>query len=268
MDNNVLTHHGIKGMRWGVRRTEKQLARARGENPDKKNAASTQAKAASTSSSTSTSAKGSSKKATDNDEEDRISTKALKDRNERLKLENEYKNMLMNDDDLQQRVNRLKLEKEYKQLTAKEKSTGRKLVEDVLTTSTKAVATAFVTKALTNLVNKVMTKGAAEGTSEAAKATADATKATADAFANVAKQFGKQAGESFRKTTTTTSSSSKTSFDSSDFDVSGEGTSRGSTKSKDNDFVDADSLFKDMSYNAGKSYFDTTFALPAPKDKD
>lgn len=30
MSNDILVHYGIKGMKWGVRRTEAQLARARG----------------------------------------------------------------------------------------------------------------------------------------------------------------------------------------------------------------------------------------------
>lgn len=39
MDNNnyepVLTHHGVKGMRWGVRRSKEQLGRSRGRRSSK-----------------------------------------------------------------------------------------------------------------------------------------------------------------------------------------------------------------------------------------
>ena len=36
MDRNELTHYGILGMKWGVIRTEAQLARARGSTKSEK----------------------------------------------------------------------------------------------------------------------------------------------------------------------------------------------------------------------------------------
>lgn len=45
MSNDYLTHHGIKGMRWGVRRTEEQLRRARGEIPSDKKQKSSEERA-------------------------------------------------------------------------------------------------------------------------------------------------------------------------------------------------------------------------------
>lgn len=45
MSNDYLTHHGIKGMRWGVRRTEEQLRRARGEIPSDKKRKSSEERA-------------------------------------------------------------------------------------------------------------------------------------------------------------------------------------------------------------------------------
>ena len=35
MEDNVLVHYGILGMKWGVRRTEAQLARARAKRENK-----------------------------------------------------------------------------------------------------------------------------------------------------------------------------------------------------------------------------------------
>lgn len=45
MGNDYLTHHGIKGMRWGVRRSEEQLRRARGEIPSDKKQKSSEERA-------------------------------------------------------------------------------------------------------------------------------------------------------------------------------------------------------------------------------
>lgn len=41
----VLEHYGIKGMKWGVRRSEKQLARARAQTPESKKTEATRQRA-------------------------------------------------------------------------------------------------------------------------------------------------------------------------------------------------------------------------------
>ena len=85
MTKAVLAHHGIKGMKWGVRRTPEQLARASGRpvkepaGRDKGSAGAKKPAAASTSS----------------------SKKTLGD---------------LSDDELRQRISRLELEKRYKDL--------------------------------------------------------------------------------------------------------------------------------------------------------
>lgn len=52
----------------------------------------------------------------------------------------------MSDKELRESINRLQMEKQYAQLTAKEKSTGRKLIESLLTESGKEIAKSYITK--------------------------------------------------------------------------------------------------------------------------
>lgn len=101
-----LNHHGIKGMKWGVRRTEKQLARIRGKaekenwSDDAKNASELRVKSVK-----------------------QMSNSELKKLNERTRLENEYAN-----------------------LNKRHKSEGEKFVTEVLSNAGKQVATGQVTK--------------------------------------------------------------------------------------------------------------------------
>lgn len=120
MDSNTLIHYGVKGMKWGVRRTEAQLARARGErwNPLK----SVKKKTATQKSSSTTSEK---KKVSD-----------------------------MSDDELRRTVNRLQLEKQYAQLNAKSVSMGQKFANKVL----KDVVTPAVTEASKNALKNYIEK--------------------------------------------------------------------------------------------------------------
>ena len=77
MNNAYLAHHGILGMKWGVRRSEAQLARARGH----------------------------SSKPSDDKHEVAARKVAVKNRR------------TMSDSDLKKRIERLKLEREFKNLT-------------------------------------------------------------------------------------------------------------------------------------------------------
>lgn len=93
MEEQALAHYGILGMKWGVRRSEAELARARGKR---------------TSNSSSDSA---------------VEQPAAK----RSKSVSE-----MSDDELRKTVQRLQLEKQYRDLSPKQVSTGKKIVNKIL----------------------------------------------------------------------------------------------------------------------------------------
>ncbi len=119
MDNNSLVHYGILGMKWGVRRTPAQLARARGER-------------SSSSSSNSKSQTSSSTK------------KRTRD---------------MSDDELKTRINRLELEKKYKDLSRETVSRGRsfatRVVERIGENTLVNLGTQAANHVLGNLINKM-----------------------------------------------------------------------------------------------------------------
>lgn len=79
MNNELMYHHGIKGMKWGVRRNPDQLARARGN----------------TKSSADSEEKSDRKTAVKNRRT--LSDADLKKRIERLKMEKEFKNLTEED---------------------------------------------------------------------------------------------------------------------------------------------------------------------------
>lgn len=70
-NSDILAHYGIKGMKWGIRRTEAQLARARGERVSKAPA----------------------KKAQKTKPISEMTNEELRSRIDRIRLENDYKSL-------------------------------------------------------------------------------------------------------------------------------------------------------------------------------
>ena len=94
MEKNELVHHGIKGMKWGVRRTEAQLARARGNTKSDEKTSSTSTKKA--------------------------------EPTKRKKMSE------MSDEELRRVVNRLQLEQQDRNLNPEKVATGKKFANKVV----------------------------------------------------------------------------------------------------------------------------------------
>lgn len=128
---NTLVHYGILGMKWGVRRTPEQLARARGKTPAQKKTVSVQKKAA-----TKPAAKTSS--------------------NSGKKTSSELTN-----DELKEKIARLELEKRYKELAKStmpppKSSKGKDFVMRVIEKSGENIATQLTTYVMGSAVNKLL----------------------------------------------------------------------------------------------------------------
>ena len=95
MEQNELAHYGILGMKWGIRRTEAQLARARGKT-----------------------------KSDDADDNEKKTSSASSSKKKSVSE--------MSDDELRKAVNRLQLEKQYRDLSPKNVSAGQRFVNKVM----------------------------------------------------------------------------------------------------------------------------------------
>lgn len=136
-----LYHYGVKGQKWGVRRTPEQLGHKRETGKKIARAASSIAKSAAKKFSEGRTARAE-KKARQNEIK---KTKSIKKK----------KISELTDDELRERIARLELEKRYKDLSPKQTHRGRDFVMNVLETSGKNIATQTVTYLMGDTVNRV-----------------------------------------------------------------------------------------------------------------
>lgn len=118
MRENELCHYGILGMKWGVRRTPAQLARARGKTKSSSSDNDTDNNKDKTSSNTST-------------------KKSISE---------------MTDDELRKTINRMQLEQQYRNLNPEKVSAGKKFVN----TLTKQVLVPSAVDASKNVLRPVI----------------------------------------------------------------------------------------------------------------
>lgn len=113
-----LSHHGIKGMKWGVRKSDTP----------------------------SVGVKRKTSKSFSNRKELAVRKAAVRNRR------------TMSDADLKKRIDRLKMEREFKNLTEDDIAPGRKCVSEILSTSGKKVLTMAAAGAMAYAIKYAMTK--------------------------------------------------------------------------------------------------------------
>ena len=132
-----LYHYGVKGMKWGVRRTPSQLGHTTGTKK-KKSGSSVLSKA---------------KTAISNRRE---ASKQKKAEASARKSQKKKRLSEMSDDELQAQIKRLELEKRYRDLTPKQTHRGRDFVTGILENSARNIATQATTYAMGSAVNAVL----------------------------------------------------------------------------------------------------------------
>lgn len=130
-----LMHYGVKGMKWGVRRTAAQL----GHFVSKK-----------------------AKSAASSIKDKRAKKKAAKEEAEARKNHAKKSIKDMSTEELNERIKRLQLEKDYKKLLSdvepESMSRGKKAIGDILENSGKNIGTQLVTYVAGTAVNKALAK--------------------------------------------------------------------------------------------------------------
>lgn len=115
-----LAHHGVKGMKWGVRKSRPSSGKKRRRGPIQINI--------------------------------NVGRKAKKEKSSKESIKG------LTDQELLAKVNRLNLEKRYRELSSPQKSAGKQFVTEVISQSGKEVAKKYVTMGMNNSIESLLKK--------------------------------------------------------------------------------------------------------------
>lgn len=158
-DEEALEHHGVKGMKWGVRRDRSELRRANAGKAD----ATTQKKSSQDSG-------GAKPDKGDEDGSQAATSQAPAGKNSLSGRRGTKIDITsLSDNELRDLVNRINTEKTYAKLTAKEVSSGKKFVKDLTTNVATTQATRVANRVVGNAVDRALGLDAASQVSKKSK---------------------------------------------------------------------------------------------------